>query len=236
MLRFLFNILNIFCLVTCILLSGVVLCVSTPQITSSLSNATCLVDKAKFTRDQLTYLANTCREFISGECDKTSVYSSVETINKQSQTTYKDLTQDDFAAVNDQYSLDINSVSHLSDVAWLIANIRIAFFLSLTFSIAFSILLAIFGGFGSLSRSFKIAALLVLLLILGLVIWSFNDFNGMFNFIHSLFFSKGSWVFSENSLLICMFPESFWILMAIICGAISGLVSIILLITSKFLR
>ena len=61
MLRLLFNILNIFCLVTCILLSVVVLCVSTPQITSSLSNATCLVDKAKFTRDQLTYLANTCR-------------------------------------------------------------------------------------------------------------------------------------------------------------------------------
>ena len=37
------------------------------------------------------------------------------------------------------------------------------------------------------------------------------DFNGFFAAFHSLFFANGTWTFSADSLLICMYPPDFWI-------------------------
>ena len=46
-----------------------------------------------------------------------------------------------------------------------------------------------------------------------LALWVTIDFNGFFAAFHSLFFSAGTWTFSYDSLLICMYPPDFWISM-----------------------
>ena len=68
------------------------------------------------------------------------------------------------------------------------------------------------------------------------VTWSIVDFNGMFNFLHSLFFADGSWLFNAKSLLIIIYPTAFWICMGVICGAISIAASIILIILGKIIK
>ncbi len=55
------------------------------------------------------------------------------------------------------------------------------------------------------------------------------DFYDLFNLLHSLFFSSGSWLFSYDSLLICSLPQPFWeamgvfwgILIAVACAALA---------------
>lgn len=44
-----------------------------------------------------------------------------------------------------------------------------------------------------------------------LAAWVAIDFDGFFAQFHSLFFAAGTWTFSWDSLLICMYPPEFWV-------------------------
>lgn len=59
--------------------------------------------------------------------------------------------------------------------------------------------------------------------------WAMADWSGLFAAFHSLFFAAGTWTFSYDSLLICMYPEAFWIGMGVIWLATSIIVSILVM-------
>lgn len=150
--QLLLTICTVVCLCVTFLSAGIVLCMSVPQITQNLSQATALVDTAKFGRDQLVLMAEKTRAFCAGEIDKQEVYSTIEQINKEAKTEYQDLEGSDFAAVPDEFSLDSNSLKHLEDVKSFFANVRIAFGICLFGAIAFCILLLVLCGRSSLGR------------------------------------------------------------------------------------
>ena len=102
----LLTICAIVCLCVTFLSAGIVLCVNVPQITQNLSNATALVDSAHFTRDQLVMMADKTRAFCAGDIDKNEIYQSIQDINVQQNTEYKDYVGSDFAAVAEEFSLD----------------------------------------------------------------------------------------------------------------------------------
>lgn len=182
----------IVCLCVAILSSGIVLCMSAPQITQNLSRATALVDTAHFSRDQLVNLADKTRGFCAGEVEKQEIYDTVQHMNQEANTQYKDLIGSDFAAVNDEYSLDQNALSHLEDVRSFFANVRIAFGICCVGALAFCILLFVFCGRSAFGRALMWSGLIILIAIVAVVVWAISDFNGMFNYMHSMFFAENS--------------------------------------------
>ena len=75
-----------------------------------------------------------------------------------------------------------------------------------------------------------------MVLLVALVVWAIVDFYTMFNMLHSLFFSSGSWLFPYDSLLICALPEQFWMAMGVIWLVITVFLSIIFIIIGAKLR
>ena len=67
-------------------------------------------------------------------------------------------------------------------------------------------------------------------------IWAFVDFDSLFNQLHTLFFTGGSWVFPADSLLITLFPESFWMGMGIVWVAVSILACLIVSLIGRFVK
>lgn len=161
----LLTICAIVCLCVTFLSAGVVLCISNAAITQNLSQATALVDTAKFGRDQLVLMADKTRAFCAGEIDKDEIYSTIEQINKEAQTEYKEYEGSDFAAASDEYSLDSNSLSHLEDVKSFFANVRIAFGICLFGSVLFCILLLVMCGRSALGRVLVWSGSIVLILL-----------------------------------------------------------------------
>lgn len=232
----LLTILAIVCLWVSFLSSGIMICTYCPAITQNLSRATALVDSSKFNRDQLVLLADTTRAFVAGNAEKKDLYSIVEQINKEAKTQYAELEGSDFAAVASEYALDSNCISHLEDVKSLLANIKIAFGICSFAAIAFLILLFVFCGRSAFGRAIMWAGSILLLVLIIFVVWAIVDFNSLFNWLHSLFFTNGSWIFNETSLLISMYPSAFWAGMATICVASSAILSIISIFIGKIIK
>ena len=68
----------------------------------------------------------------------------------------------------------------------------------------------------ALGRALLAAGTIVLTAFLAFGVWAILDFSGLFALLHSLFFAEGTWTFSYESLLICMYPLPFWMGMGVI--------------------
>lgn len=231
--------LTIFAIVSlciAILASGVVICMSVPNITDSLSRATATVDSSHFSREQLVKVANITRAFVASEVEKLDIYKAVQEINNEANTQFSQLEGRDFAAVSDEYSIDSTAISHLEDVKSLFANIRIALGVFTFASVLFLVLLLALCGRSAFGRALMWSGLIIILAIVGLGVWAIVDFNDMFNWLHSLFFKENSWFFSAKSLLISMYPTAFWAAMAAISIGISAAISLVLVILGKIIK
>ena len=144
----------IICLAVVILSAGIIVCFTVPQITENLSRATAMVDTAHFTRDQLVDVACKTRAFVAGQADKNDLYNIVSQINKDAKTEFADCEPIDFAAVNEEFSLNQEAILHLEDVQTLFANIKIAFGLCAFGSVLFCALLLVICGSSALGRAF----------------------------------------------------------------------------------
>jgi integral membrane protein (TIGR01906 family) len=85
-------------------------------------------------------------------------------------------------------------------------------------------------GLGLLAGAVAAVAVTLLLVALGAL-----NFSALFTAMHQLFFAEGTWVFAEDSLLICAYPLGFWIgmgatwaLMLLLASALVALLGIVL--------
>ncbi|MDR0350785.1 MAG: DUF1461 domain-containing protein [Coriobacteriales bacterium] len=62
------------------------------------------------------------------------------------------------------------------------------------------------------------------------------NFNALFTTMHRLFFAEGTWLFSEDSLLICAYPLGFWIGMGVIWALALLIASALLAVCGILLR
>jgi integral membrane protein (TIGR01906 family) len=72
-------------------------------------------------------------------------------------------------------------------------------------------------------------ALLTLALIVSIVIISVVSWDSFFTSFHKAFFADGTWRFEYSDTLIRLFPEQFWFDAALVIGAFSFGISILLL-------
>lgn len=104
-----------------------------------------------------------------------------------------------------------DAVSHLDDVRRVISGAQ-----TTTFALAVAFLAWIawrlrVGEKARVVTALRAGAAVTALTVLAPALFAAADFDAFFVVFHSLFFAAGTWVFPSDSLLIRLFPESFWV-------------------------
>lgn len=124
------------------------------------------------------------------------------------------LSSTNLAELEDEYSLPRNALSHLQDCTPIFTTGRISVGVVGGFALVGLIALGILAGRKRIGGTLIAGSALVIGILVALGIWAAVDFDGIFTWMHTLFFAQGSWVFNSDSLLITLFPEAFWAAMA----------------------
>lgn len=166
-----------------------------PAFTRSLSAATSESAAAGLTRAQAQSLAERVRAFVA---------------EKRGALPF---------TVAGRPGFDAAAVSHLRDVANVMAGAKIATAVFGGACLAWIFVLARRKRWRELARGLRLGAGLSagLVVVVGaLSLWSFD---AVFTEFHGIFFKAGTWTFPYDSLLIRLFPEPFWSTTAAALGA-----------------
>ena len=131
---------------------------------------------------------------------------------------------DALAAVSDAYTLDADAVSHLQDCNKLIRSVAPWLWACAGASLAVLAALHIANRRNprcarAAARICTAAPIALIVALAACGIWAAADFYGFFSAFHEVLFPQGNWTFSIDSLLICMYPLSFWMGMAAVWAA-----------------
>ena len=241
--------------------AGFAACAVPDAATKALSGAFSDDADSPFTKDELTAAALQTKHYTIDDNDKAAEYATVAAINAQQQLSgaagkgapklpdgaldyagaslgEAEIAQLEaaFDAADERYVLTPDAVSHLDDVyrvvqaakPWLLAAV-IAAAVGCT-AVGFR------GGKRALSRVLSGAGAAVLVAFVAFGAWAAVDFDGLFAVFHSLFFAAGTWEFTWDSLLICMYPLEFWMGMGCIWLAVTVACCAACLIIGRLLR
>ena len=117
-------------------------------------------------------------------------------------------------SLEERYSMPSDALSHLQDCTPIFTTGRISTGVVGAFGIVGLIAIGFLADRKRVGKTLIAASALVVGVLVALGIWAFVDFDGLFTWMHTLFFAQGSWLFDANSLLIRLFPEAFWAAMA----------------------
>ena len=209
--------------------SGLVVCMM-PQTTQLLGNNFSGWNEATYPQDTMRELAEAVRSFSIDDTGRPQLEACVRTALEEhfpdiertlaagntGQNEAGNLYAGGIGAGNllSIYTLPASAVDHLEDCILLIVRRR----RKRAGWIMFATPLAVIG------------------IIVALGIWAFVDFDSLFGQLHTLFFTGGSWIFPADSLLITLFPESFWMGMAIVWVAVSILACLIVSFIGRFVK
>ena len=203
---------------------GFVVC-TTPQATQTIGSTFSGWDHAVFPKDDMAAIAEATRSF---SIEGTSTDELIATIHDVLAKTNPDIAAlidsgsaaaavagtGDGEKTLERYSLPDDALSHLRDCTPVFTTGRISTGVVGAFGIVGVIALALIAGRKRAGGALILGSLLVIAVIVSLGAWAALDFEGLFAWMHSLFFAQGTWTFDANSLLIRLFPEAFWAAMA----------------------
>ena len=162
--------------------------------------------------------------------DYDALMDTIRAINVEAETPYAGLSVSELIVQADNaYTLTPDALSHLDD-CFRVANVARAFIIVFAVAgIVLGIVLLTKGPDGrkSCGRALQWAAVILALSLMALAVFAFIDFNAFFSAFHGIFFPQGNWTFPAKSLLITMYPETFWVGMGIIWVASSLVCGII---------
>ncbi len=110
-----------------------------------------------------------------------------------------------------QPGFDVASIAHLEDVRSVLNSARVA---TLLLVIGVGLWIAATVRLGERTRvgvALKVGAAVSAVLVLLAAVAAALDFSAFFTAFHGVFFEAGTWTFPYDSLLIRLFPESFWV-------------------------
>lgn len=139
-------------------------------------------------------------------------------------------------ALGERYTLTDDALDHLDDVHRVLVGARWALAATAAACIAAAAHVYARCGrkeFGTVLRNAAIATIAV---FAALAAWVAVDFSGFFAAFHSLFFADGTWTFSWDSLLICMYPPEFWLGMGAVWLAVTVAACAVCFIMGKLMR
>ena len=142
------------------------------------------------------------------EAKKTNAENKLENANEY----YKNVH--DFLVLQKTLSKDFteNETSHMKDVRGIFNAIRILAIIFLAILIIQQVKTKKHKKrkYKELTENIKKASLKSTIILLAIILLSFLNFSAAFDAFHIIFFPQGNWVFPMDSLLITLFPETFF--------------------------
>lgn len=114
-------------------------------------------------------------------------------------------------------------VSHMTDVKWVMLITMAVGLLLLVLTLIFALLLRRWRP-GGVARGVFAGAWVTLGLVIAVAVLAVLSWQQFFDAFHRVLFEEGTWTFSEDSALIRLYPEQFWMDAGI---AVVGLVVVI---------
>ena len=228
--------------------------------TKALASVYSTDDASPFTKDELVAAAVQTKRYTIDDNDKAAVYATIAAINAQEAlagTAGKGAPKIDatanyaagelsgeqvaaletaFDAASERYVLTPDAVSHLDDVFGVVQAAKWWLLAAVVAACVGCTATAFRGGKRLLGRVLAGAGVSVLAVFALLAAWVAIDFDGFFAQFHSLFFAAGTWTFSWDSLLICMYPPEFWVGMGAIWLVVTVACCIVCITIGRLLR
>ena len=192
---------------------GLAACCARPT-TAMLSQATSASDVSPYSRGTLIDLAVATRDYTVDGIPREDV---LKQIMAAAELEAPDVLADSddpsiaLAGASERYTLPEDALSHLDDVYAVISTAVPVLVGCAIVALASLTALGFVGGRRRAGLTLIAAPIVVVVAFALLAAWVIVDFNGFFAAFHSLFFANGTWTFSADSLLICMYPPDFWI-------------------------
>ncbi|MGO5412248.1 lipoprotein intramolecular transacylase Lit [Slackia isoflavoniconvertens] len=240
--------------------AGFAACAVPDVSTKALASAYSTDDASPFTKDELVAAAVQTKHYTIDDNDKAAVYATIAAINAQEAlagTAGKGAPKIDatanyaagelsgeqvaaletaFDAASERYVLTPDAVRHLDDVFGVVQAAKWWLLAAVVAACVGCTATAFRGGKRLLGRVLAGAGVSVLALFALLAAWVAIDFDGFFAQFHSLFFAAGTWTFSWDSLLICMYPPEFWVGMGAIWLVVTVACCVVCITIGRLLR
>lgn len=134
---------------------------------------------------------------------------------------------------DERFTLDTNARNHLADCNALIRTAEPILIGSAILALACTLLLLLIRARRELSGMLIGGGLGVLCAFVIFGAAAAINFNAFFSAFHSVFFPQGNWMFSVKSLLICMYPQAFWMAMGGLWLAVTVLGAIMCIVAGR---
>lgn len=247
-------------LAVCLIAAGFAACAVPDVSTKALASVYSTDGASPFTKDELVAAAVQTKHYTIDDNDKAAVYATIAAINAQEAlagTAGKGAPKIDatanyaagelsgeqvaaletaFDAANERYVLTPDAVSHLDDVFGVVQAAKWWLLAAVVAACVGCTATAFRGGKRLLGRVLAGAGVSVLAVFALLAAWVAIDFDGFFAQFHSLFFAAGTWTFSWDSLLICMYPPGFWVGMGAIWLVVTVACCVVCITIGRLLR
>ncbi len=240
--------------------AGFAACAVPDVSTKALASVYSTDDASPFTKDELVAAAVQTKHYTIDDNDKAAVYATIAAINAQEAlagTAGKGAPKIDatanyaagelsgeqvaaletaFDSASERYVLTPDAVSHLDDVFGVVQAAKWWLLAAVVAACVGCTATAFRGGKRLLGRVLAGASVSVLAVFALLAAWVAIDFDGFFAQFHSLFFAAGTWTFSWDSLLICMYPPEFWVGMGAIWLVVTVACCVVCITIGRLLR
>ena len=221
-------------LAVCLVATGFAACACFDAPTTVLSQAFSDEADSPFTRDELCATALQVKHYTIDDNDKAKAYALVVAINEQAALSgstdsrapvldsYYGKAADEldeaelagldvvFSTADERYALSTEAMSHLDDVYRVVQGAKPWLLGAAVCAGVCAMATACRAGKRALGRVLFASGVAVLGVFVACGAAIVIDFEGFFQLFHSLFFAAGTWEFPYDSLLICMYPENFW--------------------------
>ena len=240
--------------------AGFAACAVPDVSTKALASVYSTDGASPFTKDELVAAAVQTKHYTIDDNDKAAVYATIAAINAQEAlagTAGKGAPKIDvtanyaagelsdeqvaaletaFDAASERYVLTPDAVNHLDDVFGVVQAAKWWLLAAVVAACVGCTATAFRGGKRLLGRVLAGAGVSVLAVFALLAAWVAIDFDGFFAQFHLLFFAAGTWTFSWDSLLICMYPPEFWVGMGAIWLVVTVACCVVCITIGRLLR
>ena len=199
-------------------LCGAVVCINLPFVTEVVSRNTSITTVYPVSIEDMVKMALAGREFALGYIGQKELSSVISGCGLSASL------------------LDSEMITHLKDCTPLFSGVNLTFLILCGVSLISIIITGVVDDHESVGRLLTQSSLLALCVVNVITLWGVANFDMLFMNMHTLLFYGGIWEFDAESLLICMYPENFWIAMGAISVVISDILSISTLIIGIILR
>ena len=203
------------CLALTFLLAGLMVCIHAPFVTEFLSHQTSISAEFGVSQATIAQASLAARDYALGTIGTEGLKSTLSGLGLPAE------------------ALDASMLTHLQDCTGIFTIFTNLFIALAIASVASIVLTAVFSGSDGTSGLLWQSAVLALVVIVAFGFRIFTSFESFFTWMHTLFFSAGTWTFASDSLLISMFPQNFWIGMGAIWGGVSIILSVIAIIVAQ---